>query len=104
MSLGVKVFFFYYYVRPTILIQILDLPQLIPHFGSLLTDGLVAAIRLIIILILSTWAWARTFHLKPLFTFYLSFRAKLAFVHRKEEIRARNQAVRYYNTQGFDQN
>ena len=64
---------FFYYVRPPILIQILDLPQLISHFGSSRADGLVAAVQLIIILMPSTWAWARAFHLKPLFTFYLSF-------------------------------
>ena len=54
--------------------------QLISHFCSPLADGLVAAVQLIIILILSTWAWARAFHLKSLFTFYCLFRAKLAFV------------------------
>ena len=44
---------------PPIHIQILDLPQLIPHFGSPLADGLEAVVQLIIILILSTCPWAR---------------------------------------------
>ena len=46
---------------PPIFIQILDLPQLIPHFGSPLADGLEAVVQLIIILILSTCPWARAF-------------------------------------------
>ena len=59
---------------PAILVQILDLPQLIPHFGSPLADRLEAVVQLIIILILGTWPWAQaSFHLKPLFTVYLSF-------------------------------